>query len=120
MSALKNPQLLKLFNQIILNRCHYKVSIWCLMQVYNAINLSNQKTINYLVLYKLKNKKEIKSVYEEMITGMTYDEFVDMLDFAFDQPYNWLMIDRDSNTYWKKFDRIIIHNTDNKNKNITI
>ena len=51
---------------------------------------------------------------------MTYDEFVDMLDFAFDQPYNWLMIDRDNNTYWKKFDRIIIHNTDNKNKNVTI
>jgi len=110
MSALKNPQLLKLFNQIISNRRHYKCSIWCLTQVYNAINLSNRKTINYLVLYKLKNKKEIKSVYEEMITGMTYDEFVDMLDFAFDQPYNWLMIDRDNNTYWKKFDRIIIHN----------
>ena len=51
-----------------------------------------------------------------MITGMTYDEFVDMLDFLFDKPYNWLMIDRDNNTYWKKFDRIIIHNTDNKNK----
>ena len=41
---------------------------------------------------------------------MTYDEFVDMLDFAFDKPYNWLMIDRDNNTYWKKFDRVIINN----------
>ena len=43
MSALKNPQLLKLFNQIICNRRQYKVSIWCLTPVYNAINLSNRE-----------------------------------------------------------------------------
>ena len=55
-----------------------------------------------------------------MITGMMYEEFVDMLDYAFDKPYNWLMIDPDNNTCWKKFDRIIINNNDNKNKNITI
>ena len=42
MSALKNPQLLKLCNQIICNRRHYKCSIWYLIQVYNAINLSNR------------------------------------------------------------------------------
>ena len=110
MSALKNPQLLKLFNQIISNRRHYKCSIWCLSQVYNAIQLSNRKTINYLVLYKLKNKKEIKSVYEEMITGITNDEFVGILDFAFDKSYNWLMKSQDNNTYWKITNRHLINN----------
>ena len=53
-----------------------------------------------------------------MITVMSYDDFLAMLEYVFDKPYNWLMIDRDNNTYWKKFDRIIINN--NNNKNITI
>ena len=29
-------------------------------------------------MYKLKNKKEIKAIYEEMITGMSYEEFLEM------------------------------------------
>ena len=66
MSALKKTQLLKLFNQIwiVCNRRHYKLLICCWTQVYNAINMSKNKTINYLVLYKLKNNKEMKSAYK--------------------------------------------------------
>ena len=66
MSALKNPQLLKLFNQIISNRRYYKCSIWCLSQVYNAIQLSNRKTINILISFKCKNNSEKISIREEM------------------------------------------------------
>ena len=71
MSALKNPQLLKLSNQIISNCRHYKISLWCLTQVYNTIDISNRKTINYLVLQKQKQERN-KYVYEEIITGMMY------------------------------------------------
>ena len=70
-SELKNPQLLRL-NTIINNRRHLRTSVFTLVQVYNSIPLSNRKTINYLIMYKLKNKKEIKPIYAEMITGMSY------------------------------------------------
>ena len=56
-SELKNPQLLRLFNTIINNRRHLRCSVFTLVQVYNSIPLSNRKTINYLIMYKLKNKK---------------------------------------------------------------
>ena len=63
-------------------------------------------------MYKLKNKKEIKSIYEEMITGISYEEFLKMLEYVFDKQYNWLLIDRDNNTYYKKFNQLIINNND--------
>ena len=111
-SELKNPQLLRLFNTIINNRRHLRCSVFTLVQVYNSIPLSNRKTINYLIMYKLKNKKEIKSIYEEMITGISYEEFLKMLEYVFDKQYNWLLIDRDNNTYYKKFNQLIINNND--------
>ena len=64
-------------------------------------------------MYKLKNKKEIKSIYEEMITGISYEEFLKMLEYVFDKQYNWLLIDRDNNTYYKKFNQLIINNNNN-------
>ena len=32
-----------------------------------------------------------------MITGISYEEFLKMLEYVFDKQYNWLLIDRDNN-----------------------
>ena len=54
-----------------------------------------------------------------MITGISYEEFLKMLEYVFDKQYNWLLIDRDNNTYYKKFNQLIINNNNNdKYKNI--
>ena len=47
---------------------------------------------------------------------MTYDQFIELLNYCFDKPHEYLVINRDNNTYWKKFDRIIIINNGNNNK----
>ena len=63
-------------------------------------------------MYKLKNKKEIKAIYEEMITSMSYENFLKLLEYVFDKQYNWLLIDRDNNIYYKNFNQLIINNND--------
>ena len=52
-------------------------------------------------------------MYEEMITGMSYEEFLEMLGYVFDKQYNWLVVDRDNNLYYKKFNLLIINNNNN-------
>ena len=36
------------------------------------------------------------------------------MGYAFDKQYNWLLIDRDNNTYYKKFNQLIINNNNNE------
>ena len=36
---------------------------------------------------------------------MPYEDFFKMLEYVFDKEYNWLLIDRDNNTYYKKFNQ---------------
>ena len=49
-------------------------------------------------------------LYEEIITSMSYEDFLKILEYVFDKQYNWLLIDRDNNTYYKKFNKLIMNN----------
>ena len=61
-SELKNPKLLRLLCKMVNNRRHERLSIWMSVQTYCSIPLSNRRTINYLVLFKMKNKAETRAV----------------------------------------------------------
>ena len=106
---------------MMINNCrHMSVSIFVSVQTYKSVPMSVRKTLNVCVLFKINNKAEIKAIYDEIILEMTYDQFVELLNYCFDKPHEYLVVDRDNNTYYKKFNQLIIHNTDNKNKNVTI
>ena len=106
---LKNGDLLKLLNSLVNNRRHLRLSIWMSVQTYKSIPLSNRKTINVLVLFKCSNKSEIKSIFEEM-TFLTKDVFFDLLLYVFQKPYDYILIDRDNNEYFRNFNKIVVYN----------
>jgi len=107
-SELKNRDLLKLLNSLVNNRRHLRLSIWMSVQTYKSIPLSNRKTINVLVLFKCSNKAEIKAIWEEM-TFLSKDVFFDLLMYVFKKPYDYIVIDRDKNEYYRKFNKIEIY-----------
>ena len=41
---------------------------------------------------------------------MTYDQFIKLLNYCFDNPNDYLVIDCDNNSYYKKFNPLIINN----------
>ena len=108
-SELKNGDLLKLLNSLVNNRRHLRLSVWMSVQTYKSIPLSNRKTINMLILFKCVNKSEIKSIWEEM-TFLSKDVFFDLLAYAFHKPFDYLVLDRDNNEYYRKFNKIEIYN----------
>jgi hypothetical protein len=106
-ASLKNLDVQMLLKKLIYNRRHYRLSIICLVQSYNAMPLAIRKTISHLACYKPRNKKEMAAIWEELIfldkeTGEALQRFV------FDKPYSFLFACADTNELYKKFDRILI------------
>ena len=114
-SQLKNGDLLKLLNSLVNNRRHLRLSIWMSVQTYKSIPLSNRKTINVLVLFKCTNKAEIKCIWEEM-TFLSRDVFFDLLLYVFQKPYDYLVLDRDNNEYYRRFNKIVVYNKQDATK----
>jgi hypothetical protein len=61
-TSLKNLDVQMLLKKLIYNRRHYRVSIICLVQSYNAMPLAIRKTISHLACYKPRNKKEMSAI----------------------------------------------------------
>ena len=107
-SELKNGDVLKLLNSLINNRRHLRLSVIMSVQTYKSIPLSNRKTINILVLFKCTNKAEIKSIWEEM-SFLSKDTFFDLLMYVFQKPFDYLVLDRDNNEYYRRWNKIEVY-----------
>jgi len=106
-ASLKKLEIQMLLKKIIFNRRHYRLSIICLVQSYNAMPLAIRKTISHLACYKPRNKIEMSAIWEELVfldkkTGEALQRFV------FDKPYSFLFACADTKELYKKFDRILI------------
>ena len=115
-SELKNGDVLKLLNSLVNNRRHLRLSIWMGVQTYKSIPLSNRKTINVLVLFKCMNKAEIKCIREEM-TFLSKEVFFDLLAYVFQKPFDYLVLDRDNNEYYRKWNKNEIYSKEDAEKN---
>ena len=71
------------------------------VQAYKSIPLRNCKTINMLVLFRCMNKAELKAM-----TFLPKEVFFDLLHSIFQKPFHYLVLDRDSNEYYRKFNKI--------------
>lgn len=67
--------------------------------------LSIRKTISHFISYKPRNKKEFTAIFEELIV-LDKDEGEALTRFVFDVPYAFLYVDVNTNSIYKKFDRI--------------
>ena len=104
-SQLKDKQISKLLYEAVCNRRHYRLSIWMLVQTYKSIPLSNRKTINVLITFKMKNRSEAKSIAEEM-SDLNIHQFQELQKYIFDNTYNFMMLNRDTDCIYKNFNEI--------------
>ena len=104
-ASLKNKELRTLLKRTIYNRRHYRLSIMILVQSYNAMPLSIRKTNSHFISYKPRNKNEFTAIFEELIF-LDKDEGEALTRFVFYVPYAFLYVDVNTNSLYKKFDRI--------------
>tara|TARA_R110002126_G_scaffold18542_2_gene70845 strand:- start:2022 stop:2771 length:750 start_codon:yes stop_codon:yes gene_type:complete len=109
----KNKGVDKMLAKILYNRRHITadggdtangVSVWLTTQSYNRIPLMLRKVANGLVAFKLKNVKEINSIFEEYIIGLNKEQFFQILKYIYKNNYDFMFLNMD-NSYDKMFHR---------------
>eukprot|EP01050_Picozoa_sp_SAG11_P012725 SAG11_NODE_1435_length_4914_cov_10.282866_7_plen_91_part_00 len=72
------------------------VTCWLTTQSYNRIPLMIRKLANGIVAFKLKNVKEIMSIFDEFVIGLTKEQFIDILKYVFQNSYDFLFMNFDN------------------------
>lgn len=104
---LKKKEIESKLREIIYNRRHLRMSVWMLVQSYNAIPLNIRKTLSHFYLFRPRNKKEAESIWEELLfiprnTGNA------LLKFVYREGYDFLMGDANTGQVFRNFNEIDI------------
>lgn len=115
-SSLKDGNLLKMFQRLVFNRRHIGggVSIIIISQNFNLLPLQLRRLINNLILFK--PSFEEMTLINEQILNQPKKEVKKLMNFFFDEKYNFMMINLDSGKYYKNFDSVIIHDSDSEDE----
>ena len=93
----KNMAIQTLLSKALMNRRHLagaggSTSFIITTQVYNKIPAPIRKTASHIILYHTRNKKEIETIYDELIV-LPKEDFYEILKYCFDKRHNFIYID---------------------------
>ena len=116
----KNKGVDKALAKILYNRRHITadggdeangISVWLTTQAYNRIPLMLRKVANGLIAWKLKNVKEVESIFSEYVVGLSKEQFIDILKYVYQTPFDFLYINMDEpwdDMYLRNFSQLIL------------
>jgi len=107
---LKNKDTKKLFKELVMNRRHYHVSIFFLVQTFFSIEKDLRRLFTNVFVFRV-TKNEMSNIFEELVEAKK-DYMLDVMKFVYDKPYQWLFLNSDSGRLFKMFDEIIIEDID--------
>eukprot|EP01050_Picozoa_sp_SAG11_P011923 SAG11_NODE_1296_length_5271_cov_7.677688_2_plen_261_part_00 len=117
----KNKGVDKVLAKILYNRRHITadggdeangVTVWLTTQSWNRIPLMHRKVANGLIAFKLKNMKEILSIYDEFVIGLSKEQFLAILKYVYKDPYDFLFMNMDNNyddMYYRNFNKLVLN-----------
>jgi hypothetical protein len=103
---LKDRSTLKMFKEMFFNRRHLKLSCYFACQTFYSFPKDLRRIWSNLFIFKV-SKDEMNNIFDELIEQKK--EVIDeIMPLVFDKPYEYLMINIDSQKMYKKFDQIVI------------
>ena len=103
---LKNNETKKLLKELIMNRRHLHLSIFFLVQTYLSVERDVRKLFSNCFIFRC-SKKEMETIADELIEQKK--EYIDeIVKIVYDQPYQYLFINTDTQRLFKNFDELII------------
>jgi DNA replication protein DnaC len=105
-ASLKNNSIKNTLRKIIYNRRHLKVSIIVLLQSYLSLEKEIRKLFNNVIMFK-PSRVEFENLTDELFE-MHKDLALDIMNIAFDEPHNYIMLNVDSQKMYKGYDEIEI------------
>jgi GTPase SAR1 family protein len=103
---LKDKQNLKKLKELVFNRRHLHLSIFFLVQTFYSVPKDIRKMFSNIFIFKV-SKNELSAIWDEVIEYST-DLIVPILRAVYDEPYQFLFINTDSQRLFKCWDEILI------------
>ena len=103
---LKNKETLQKFKEIAFNKRHYHISLFVLSQTFFSVPKEIRKMFNNLFVFKV-NKAELSAIFEEIIE-VDKRKINEISKLVYDEPYQYLFINVESNRLFRGFDELLI------------
>ena len=103
--ALKNNDITKQLNKMIIKARHIMCSFIIPIQSYYYMPKILRKQLTYITIFKPKNIEEWNSIARELL-NLNKDDSLKLFDYIFDEPYTHLDIDLVSNKCYKNFNEL--------------
>jgi hypothetical protein len=104
-SEMKNKNILKLLERIITKQRHLRTSTFLLQQNYQKLDKSLRELIQNLIIFNV-GKSQLEKIFEESIP-IRKNLFSDIIDLAFQDSHDWVIINFRNGKIYKMFDEII-------------
>lgn len=104
---LKNKSTLKLFNELMMNRRHMRISVIFLVQTFYSVSREMRRLFVNFFIFKV-NKKTLMEIFDEILEENNKDLINDVSKIAFSKPHNFLYINSDNNRIFVNHDELLI------------
>lgn len=105
---LKNKRTEYNLRRLINKHRHMKLNIVISALNQKALAKSLRSLIDVVILFKPKSMVETDNFSQEVF-GLTKEETKALFSFVYDAPYNFLMYNARSHTFYKNFNQLILH-----------
>lgn len=105
---LKNKQTLKLFNELMMNRRHLRISVMFLVQTFYSVSKEMRRLFTNFFIFKV-NKKPLGEIFSEILEEENNDIVNEIAQTVYDRPHQFLYINSDNGRLFKCFDEIVIN-----------
>lgn len=104
---LKNKDTLKLFKELTMNKRHYHLTQFFLVQTWYSVVKDVRRIFDNIVVFRV-SKDELTNIMEEVVEQRK-DLVIPISKMVYDKPYQYLVINTASQRLFKGFDELIIN-----------
>jgi len=112
-ASLKRNDIQTILKKIIFNRRHLKVHIIVMLQSFTTAPLVIRKLYTNVIMFK-PSKKEFETLFEELFETKK-DNAIEIMNFVYDRPHQYLFLNVDSQRMYKNFDEVIVNKNVDEN-----
>lgn len=107
---LKNNDTFKLFKELVNNRRHLHTSIFFLVQTYHSIPKEIRRLFSNVFVFRV-SKNEMEIIFNELVEKRK-ECILEISKLVFNQPYNFLYINTESQRLFKGWDELCFPSDD--------
>jgi hypothetical protein len=105
---LKNKATLKLFNELMMNRRHLRISLLFLVQTFYSVNKDMRRLFENYFIFKV-NMRPLCEIFDEVLEEQDKKLIKNISKVVYDEPHVFLYMNSDSGRLFRCFDEIIIN-----------